>query len=95
MPPAAEARPATPPCLRGLADPSQENCADGVVAAYAAQVEAYESALNTYLSQADSYARAAAEHANAAVVHAQAAQAQADAVFAYVTCEAEVLRAQE
>ncbi|MEO1154668.1 MAG: hypothetical protein AAFX59_12490 [Pseudomonadota bacterium] len=95
VPPAAALRPVTPECLRGLESPNQETCTDAEVAAYSASVEAYVAALNTYLAEADSYARAAADHANAAVIHAQSAQAQADAVFAYVTCEAEALRAQE
>ena len=95
QPPSADLRPETPDCLRGLAAPSQENCSEDEVAAYSDAVDTYVAALNAYITASDGYARAAAEHANAAVLHAQSAQAHADGVFAFVTCEAEALRAQQ
>lgn len=81
-------RPVLPDCLRGLSGPEQENCPQGVIAAYGSAVEAWVAALNGFVSDTNRFANEVVVFANSAI-----ARNYADAALDFAYCEAAAISA--
>jgi hypothetical protein len=95
-PPNLNLRPTLPDCLRGLSQPSQENCTRDELGRYGREVDAWVAALNDYAIATHRYANDTAQFANSAVEYARRAREFADLALEFRNCEeSEILSASQ